>query len=135
MSAAEYTDDDTILREVELYRRIPPEWLVRDQNLGIVRPSSQAFQDSRDGTPMSVALSDVLLAAGREPGSVLAGLEGFALASITAGLARECRQGIQRDPIQEEPAHAFVFGKKTSGVKSRFAKECRWVIQPENTNR
>ena len=66
-----------------------------------------------------------------EPASVLLGLEGFALASITAGLARECGQGVSRDPTDDEPAHALVFGKKTGSVRGRFAKECRWVIEPE----
>ena len=133
MPAAEYIDDDTILNDVELYRRVPPQWLVRDEKLGTVRPSSQAFQDSPNGTPMSVTLSDVLTAAGREPLSVLNGHEGFGLASITTGLARECRQGIVRNPTEEEPAHGLVFGKKTGSVKSRFAKESRWVVEPPET--
>src|SRR5882724_4978871 len=131
MSAAEYAKDKTILDEADLYRRIPPNQIVRDENQGILRPSSQAFEDSRDGTPMSVVLADVLSAAGRAPESVLIRLEGFALASITAGLARDCGQGVARDPTDDEPAHALVFGKKTGSVRGRLAKECRWVIEPE----
>jgi hypothetical protein len=133
MSSPEYIDDDTILNEAELYRRVPPQWLVRDENLGTVRPSSQAFQDSPNGSPMSVTLADVLSAAGREPSSVLSGHQGFGLVAITAGLARECQQGIMRDPTEEEPAHALVFGKKTGGVKSKFAKQSRWVVEPSET--
>jgi hypothetical protein len=132
MPSADYSDDHTILDTVALYRRIPPQWVVLDENLGRVRPTSQAFQNSPNGTPMSVALSDVLFELGRTPESLLTGLEGFGLASITAGLARGCGQGIKRDPTPEEPAHALVFGKKTASVKNRFAKECQWVIQPDD---
>ena len=80
---------------------------------------------------MSVVLSNVVIESGREPSSVLTGLEGFALAAITAGLARECEQRITRDPTDEERAHALVFGKKTDSRRRRFAKESLWVIEPD----
>jgi hypothetical protein len=63
----------------------------------------------------------------------LAGTEGFALAAVTAGLARECGQGIARDPLPDQPAHALVFaqrGTKTKSVMRRLAKAARWVIEP-----
>jgi len=60
-------------------------------------------------------LGDEVLAAGRTAESVLEGHEGFGLVSFVAGLARQLNQGIRRKPLDDEPAHAEVFGKKTGG--------------------
>ena len=65
-----------------------------------------------------------------DPSSVLAGHPGFALAAITAGLARECGQVLVRDPIPDQPADALVVGRKTESVRRRFALEARWVKEP-----
>ena len=134
MNGTSYTDDPTILKEDRLFRRIPPLWFVTDDNLGRIRPTSQAFRNHRDGSPMSVALEKVLLQLNKGPETVLEGQEeGFSLVSLTAGLARDCNQGIALDSKDLEPAHSVVFGKKTDGVRDRFAKESIWVIPPTTT--
>ena len=97
-----YRDDPTIPNEAELLRRIAPWHFVPDDNLSRLRPSSAAFDDDKDG-PMSVTLADELRQEGRSLDSALAGYTDFALASITAGLARECQQGIVRDPKMNLP--------------------------------
>lgn len=125
-----YSDDLTILDEAELWRRIPPWHFVKDENLGQVRPSKAAFDNHPNGSPMSIVLADVVTEAGRGPDAILAGHKEFALAAITAGLARECQQGVAREPLPDEPAHAVVFGKKTDGVKKKLAKRARWVVPP-----
>lgn len=131
MAGPEYTDDSTIQNNDELWRRIPPWHLVPDEKLSQRRISSAAFDDSPDGSPMSVVLANE----SRGPNSVLRGHEeGFTLASITAGLARECSQGVARKPLTEEPAHAVVFGRKTDRVRRRFAKEAKWIIPPKEQN-
>ncbi len=79
---------------------------------------------------MSVVVGDLVLAAGREPGTVLTGHEGYALATFTAGLARACGQGVARDPTTKEPAHALVFGPKPKSVQRRLAKESVWLVPP-----
>lgn len=86
-----YTDDATIADEAILLRRIPPRHLVYDENLMRWRPSSAAFENHPDGSPMSVLLADVLRTSGRNAADALRGHEGFALAAITAGLARITR--------------------------------------------
>lgn len=126
MTNAEYTDDPTIPDAANLWRRIPPFHCIWDANVGRVRPSSAAFDDDPDGSPMSVVLAEE----SSDPQSVLAGHEGFALASFKAGLARECRLGIARDPLPEQPAHALVLGRKTKSVMRRLAKGSSWVIAP-----
>jgi hypothetical protein len=130
MATAIYHDDPTITNEDDLWRRIHPTQVVSDENRGIIRPSSAAFEDSSDGTPMSV-----LLAEGQDPIGALKKHDGYWLAAITAGLARQCQQGVTRDPLIDELAHALVFGKKTKAVRQRFAREARWVVAPETSQR
>jgi hypothetical protein len=128
MTNAAYSDDPTIFDETELWRRIPPRHFVHDQNLQRIRPSSAAFENHPDGSPMSVLLA---LEAGT-PETALAHYEGFALAAITAGLARQCGPGVARDPLPEEPAHAVVFGSKSKRISRRLAMGSRWVVPPPN---
>jgi hypothetical protein len=130
MGNSEYSDDLTILDESELWRRIPPRHFVKDENVGQMRPSKAAFDNHPNGSPMSVVLADVVTESGRDPGAVLTGHERFALAAITARLARSCEQGIAREPLPNEPAHAVVFGKKTDSIKKRLARGSRWIVPP-----
>lgn len=130
-----FPNDPSISNEEDLLRRIPPWHFFTDSNLGgLVRPSSAAFEDDDDGDPMSVYLSSVLVAEQREPNSVLTGHQGFGLASITAGLARECNQTVHPDPLPDETSHAVVCGDKESGkkkaVKRKFAQGAKWVVAP-----
>ena len=57
MEADTLRDDPTIPDLAELWRRIPPWHLVKDDNLGRVRPSSAAFDNHPNGSPMSVLLA------------------------------------------------------------------------------
>jgi hypothetical protein len=133
--ATDGSDDPTIVDTAQLWRRIPSAWVVFDENLRRNRPSSQAFNDHPDGSGMSVVLGDDLLASGRQPENALAGNANHFLASILAGLARECRQLVCRRPTAAEPAHAEVVGKKTASVRNQFARAARWIIPPPDLTR
>src|SRR5256885_17105579 len=113
-----FPNDPSIDDASHLYRRIPPLHFYADKNENRVRPSSAAFEDDGDGDPMSVCLARVLQAENREPSSVLVGHEGYALAAITAGLARSHNQTIHSRPLAEESSHALVCGDKESGKKN-----------------
>ena len=133
MAQNAHVDDGTIGHDCRLLRRIaakPELTIVWDSNLARWRPSSAAFADSPDGSPMSVVLGSELEAAARQPESVLAGHDGFALAYITAGFVREQNQGVVRDPIPEEPAHGLVVGEKPKPVSRKMAKAAIWVVEP-----
>jgi hypothetical protein len=131
-SQSPYVDDPTIGNDAALWRRVPPGHFIFDDNLGAWRPSSAAFDDHPDGSPMSVILGQQVLDEGRIADSVLEGHDGFGLVSFLAELARDQGQGITRKPLSDEPAHAEVFGKKTRAVKKAFAKNCQWVVSPPN---
>ena len=126
MAYDEYSDDPTIPDDAELWRRIPPWHFVPDENLGQIRPSSAAFEDHPDGSPMSVLLA----AEAGDPQHALAGHQEFALASITAALVRGLGLGVAKDPLPDEPAHAVVFGKKNKRVSRRLAIGSRWIVPP-----
>jgi len=126
---SEYVDDASVSGDEKLWRNIPPWHIVRGKD-GKLRASSAAFCDSEDGSPMSVTLQSLAYERGLPAESAIKGLKGFALAAITAGLARSRGQGIQRDPVPENPAHALVFGKKTKSTRTAFAVGATWVIQP-----
>jgi hypothetical protein len=81
---------------------------------------------------MSVVLGSKLEELGREPHSALAGLQGFALASITAQLVRQLGQTVVRDPTPEEPAHGLVVGDKSPSVSRAMARAAVWVVAPDN---
>lgn len=125
-----YQDDLTISDDTTLWRRIPPAWVVYDENQGRSRPSSQAFQDDRNEEPMSVYLADEC--DGHD--EALAGHEGFFLVSVTAEQVRSLGQGIARDPLPDAPSHCLVFGKKTKKVRSSLAKRADWVVAPHHAN-
>ena len=83
-----------------------------DKNRGRVRPSSAAFEDDRDGSPMSVYRRDVIDREGDAPERVMVGHEGYGLVSFTAGHARSKNQTVCSNPLPEESAHAVVCGPK-----------------------
>ena len=130
MAAERLVDDTTIANNSHLWRRIHPDWIVPDQNVGGQRVSSAAFEDSANGSPMSVLLAELVRETGRNAGHVLAGFDGYALARITAGHARGGHQGVSRNPLPDEPAHAHVFGRKTGSVKQCLRRHAEWVIPP-----
>ncbi len=132
MTDADYQDDPTILDEHILWRRIRPGWWHYDDNLGRYRPNSDSFKDSNDGSPMSVFLSEVALAAGQDAQSCLIGHGGYGLVFMTARDVRAAGMGISRAPKPGEEAHAFVFGKKTKGKSTMMARASDWLIEPES---
>ena len=123
-----HVDDPTILDTTKLWRRLSPLWVVSDGNGG-VRISSAAFDDSPDGSPMSVLISDVVAETQRTAATVIAAYPGYGLAEITAGAVRNCRQGVMRTPELGDDAHASVFGAKTKGNKRAMAKAAIFLIR------
>lgn len=129
MGERAYADDLTIADGAVLWRRIHPMWAV-EENHGGLRVSSAAFDDSKDGSPTSVFIADIVRSTGRQAGQLLAGFKDYGLAALTAGQARAPGQRVARDPLPEEPAHAFIVGKKTKPVKRALAAACRWEVAP-----
>lgn len=124
----ERLDDPSILSDDPLWRRIHPSQVVPDPKSGGLRPSSSAFNDHPNGTPMSVVLGKEVLAADRTSENVLQDHPGFSLASLTAGLVRHHQQLVYRLPVDDEPAHAEVKGNKPKSACREFAKQSTWIV-------
>jgi len=130
VSSRNYDDDPTIEDSEEVWRRIPEWHCVPDENRGGLRPSSAAFKNDPDESPMSVFLETVMKESGRPPEEALQGHENFALCSLSVGILRELKQSVVRDPLPEEPAHGLVAGDKPRSVSRKMQNASRWLIPP-----
>ena len=126
----EFPDDPEIADSVQMLRRIPPYHIFFDENLGKARPSSAAFDDGKDGAPMSVYRRDVMEATGGKIRRVMVGHEGYGLVGINARHFRARDQTVHSDPLPTEAAHALVCGRKTPSSRRFFAHCAFWVIAP-----
>jgi hypothetical protein len=124
-------DDRSIADTEELWRRVHPAQIVPDDNKGLRRPSSAAFSDPSDGTPMSICLSSLVIQSGRTPRDLLVGRQGTGLVGFRAHHVRELGLSVARDPLPEEPAHGIVVGIKTKQIQRRLARCAMWVVDPE----
>lgn len=129
VEAQPVADDQTILNDAALWRRIPrnPSHCIYDDNLNRWRITSAAFKDHPDGSAMSVTI-DV----GQAPATVLANYPGQYLAAITAGLVRSLGQIVVRKPKVEDAHHAEVAGPKNKKRSSEMAKAANWIIAPSD---
>ena len=133
-------DDDpaSIPDQTKLYRRINPHWTVFDRNRGERRPTSQNFQDSSDGTPMSVYAENLAVAHGESPSDFLRGRwTEWYLAAVTARRMRHLGQHVYPDPANQDaddfhPSHAAVRGLKDRNTRPKLAEEYEWIVAPKN---
>lgn len=136
MSGQDYVDDASISADDFLLRRVivePEIWVAWDPKQQRWRPSSAAFDDDKEGAPMSVALASELARLGRPLESVIEGHDDrfeLALAGVRASEFRARGQIIIRDPTPDEPAHALVIGPKPQSARSKWAKCAEWIVDP-----
>lgn len=123
-----YVDDPQIGNTASLLRRVPWWHIVWDNNTKKWRASSAAFENSDDGSPMSVRVRPLLEEMGLDLASVLADYPDFGLAEFPAGEARAKQQVVALQEVHDEPAHGAVAGKKTGGVKKHLGKKSEWCL-------
>jgi hypothetical protein len=125
------SDDPSIFDEHELWRRIRPDWVIYDSNTQSYRPSTAAFQNSSGVVQMSVVL-------GQEHGDAEGAVSrqehlGYSLASVTARVARDCDQTMQRSPAIDEPHHGDVSGLKPYSIQKKFVRASEWrILRPRD---
>jgi hypothetical protein len=121
--ATDHFDDPNIPDEERLFRRINLAHIVESDS-GKSGVSSAAFRDPE----LSVTLEGVMRAAGREPTDSLRAYPGDLLMSIAAGVCRRNGQIVGPDPIPEEPAHGYVFGKKSKSIQRALRDAAGWIV-------
>jgi hypothetical protein len=121
--ATDHFDDPDTSDEARLFRRIHLTHIVEGGG-GKSEVSSAAFHD----VELSINLERVMQAAGREPKDSLKDRPDDLLVSVTAGVCRQNGQIVGPDPQPEEPAHGYVFGKKTKRIKRALRDAAEWIV-------
>jgi hypothetical protein len=127
-----------IPKGTRLFRRIDPSKVVYDKLRKERRPTSQNFQNSKDGTPMSVFAENVAVVHGEIPADFLKGCwSGWYLAALPADWVREHAQKVyldpdNQDPKDEHPSHAAVDGIKDPKMRQKLAEKYEWIVPPPN---
>jgi hypothetical protein len=116
-------DGGSIADGADLLRRIRPDQIVDDKNLGARRPSSAAFKDPT----MSVDTEPILHQHGLDWTFTLRNHSGYSLVRFKAGVGRAETLAIVHKPEPGNPAHTEVIGKKTQGVANRLVAASTWA--------
>jgi len=111
--------DTTLSSDEKLWRRIQPNQL-KNEN-GAIRPSSAAFRDKTD--EVSVHLASLTTRA-----AALHGYDGFSLAELTIAFVRDLDLNVVRDPLPNDPSHAFVCPCPTGGKAKKMAREAVLIV-------
>ena len=115
-------DDPSINDDDSVYRRIPADWAILDDNLRRFRPSSQAFtQGGADG------LVSVYLASETSPDAVMSEGRQAYLVEVGVGAIRDLGLGVIRSPDTGGPGHCDITGRKTRSVRNHIAMQAQWV--------
>lgn len=120
-------DCDGILDSDGLIRRIFRGWIVPDQKkTDGYRLSSQAFEDSRDGTPCSVNVQK----AARTLEQMAERFPEHSFALLNAGFARTKEQGVCFHADPDEPGHAYLHGPKRRQILYALADNASYLSGP-----
>ena len=119
-----------------LFRRADPTFKTYDSNRKQWRPTSQVFQDSNDGTPMSVFAENVAIEHGETPQGFLQGrwAEWYLVAVFSEDM-RTHGQKVYLDPHNQDlndsyHSHAAVEGRKDPKTRKKLSQRYEWVIPP-----
>lgn len=121
--ATDHFDDPNIPGEERLLRRIHLVHVVEGSE-GRGALSSAAFRDLE----LSVNLESVMRNAGRPPEDSLKNHPNDFLACITTSVCRDNGQLVGSDPLPDEPAHGYVFGKKPKRIQRALRDAASWVV-------
>jgi len=116
--------------DARLFRRIRPDQIIDDENLGIRRPSSANFKDPE----MSVDIELILIERGLDFQFCIKDHAGFSVAAVTTGAVQTLGLQLHQNPIAGvNPAHAEVLGKKTQGIANSLVAASSWVhLEPKS---
>jgi hypothetical protein len=111
-----------------LLRRVTPNQIVPDKNLGKRRLSSGAFRDRQ----LSVDAECLLNAAGLDWTFSLRDHPNFFLVRLTAGFARGHKQQVNHSPQADNDYHAEVVGPKSESICRALRDGADWVKKPSD---
>lgn len=109
-------DNDTVMR------RIPANQTIPDEETSALRPGSNAFLQGGPDGDVSVFLSSETT-----PGRITAGYPGTYIALIRIGDVRSLGLEVEREPIEEQPGHCNITGRKTRAKARALANSSTWA--------
>src|SRR5215813_3222407 len=125
-----YNNNRTIPNDAGLLRRIHPDLVTPDKNLGRSRPMTGAFLGK--DKELSVDAEPILRQHGLDLSFSLRNWPNFSLARFRAGDARAKGLRVVHDPCPEEqpdnPAHTLVIGA-TRSIAQALACACEWPVE------
>jgi hypothetical protein len=75
-------------------------------------------------------MSVVFARRGRPPEEVVEAYPDFGVVEIPTIVLRDLGLDLRPEPVDGEPDHAVIVGRKTQGARRTLAKEARWVVRP-----
>ena len=108
------TSADQVADDERLLRRIHPTFVKPDGTI-----SSQAFTDPETSVDREALLPS--------PNPALARWPGYGLAALVTGEVRQLGLEVRPDPLEQNPAHALIVGKKTKAIARQLARSASWV--------
>jgi hypothetical protein len=121
-------DDGSIADDAGLLRRIRPDQIVDDANLGSRRPSSAAFKDH----DLSVDAEPILASNGLDWKFSIKDHPGYSLARFEAKSARAKTLSVVPKPLVDNPAHTEVIGKKSQAIAKHLVAQSMWAyLEPK----
>ena len=102
--------------------RVPANQTINDDETHIVRPASNAsLQGGPDGN------ISVFLSSETTPERITAGYPGTYVALIRIGDIRVLGLEVEREPIEEQPGHCNITGRKTRAKARALAISSTWA--------
>jgi len=116
-NSGDIEDDPSIPDDEKLYRRINPDWVLRDGSL-----ASTAFRNLKDDALSVRIASKIPQDEDSSPLGSVAQFPGYSVAVISAGDCRALGQGVIHEPDLEngDDAHGHVLGKKNKRIQKRL---------------
>lgn len=109
-------DNETVMRMVSRTEITP------DEDDGTIRPSSDAFiQGGPEGNVSVYLVSETT------PEQITRNYPGMYVALVEVGVIRDMGLNVEREPIEDDPGHCNITGRKTRSRARAIARSSRWA--------
>ena len=109
-------DEETVMR------RVTQREITRHEDEGATRPSSNAFLLGRPEGNVSV-----YLASETTPERITREYPDTYVALVQVSVIRAQGLEVEREPVEEDPGHCNITGRKTAARRRAIARNSRWA--------
>lgn len=109
-------DNETVMR------RVTRSEIARHEDDGTIRPSSNAFLQGGPDGDVSVYLASETI-----PEHITREYPGMYVALVEVSVIRSQGLDVLRDPVEGEPGHCNITGRKTAARRRAIARSSRWA--------